>query len=89
MHWYDCYVEKVPGVQGGEPVLAGTRTPVRSVVGYYHVYAGDLKEVGRALSHLQMYHIGAALDYYRDHQGEIDSLTQSNEDALQQFLSKS
>ncbi|MGH2461850.1 MAG: DUF433 domain-containing protein [Chloroflexota bacterium] len=28
---YDRSIEKVPGVQGGEPVIKGTRTPVRTV----------------------------------------------------------
>jgi uncharacterized protein (DUF433 family) len=30
--WYDRYVEKVAGVQGGEPVITGSRTPVRTIV---------------------------------------------------------
>lgn len=86
MQWYDQYVKKVTGVQGGEPVIAGTRTPVRSIVGYFNVYNGDLNEVQRALSHLSLYHIGAALDYYRDHKAEIDAYIANNEAALNGFL---
>lgn len=86
MHWYDQYVEKVAGVQGGEPIIAGTRTPIRSIVGYSNIYDDDLAEVQRALSHLTAYQIGAALDYYRDHKAEIDGYIAANEAALNEFL---
>jgi uncharacterized protein (DUF433 family) len=86
MRWYDQYIEKVPGVQGGEPVIAGTRTPVRSVVGYDKIYHGDVAEVLRALSHLAPYQVGAALDYYRDHKSEIDAYVACNGEALRQFV---
>ena len=86
MHWYDRYIEKTPGVQGGEPVIAGTRTPVRSVVGYNNIYNGDVTEVLRALSHLFPYQVGAALDYYRDHKSEIDAYIACNYVALRQFV---
>jgi uncharacterized protein (DUF433 family) len=86
VHWYDQYIEKVPGLQGGEPVIAGTRTPVQSVIGYDNIYNGDLTEIQRALSHLALYQIGAALDYYRDHQAEVDVYVARNDEALHQFL---
>lgn len=44
--WYDRYIQKIPGVQGGEPVLAGTRTPVRTIVQMCkEAYPGNLSEV--------------------------------------------
>jgi uncharacterized protein (DUF433 family) len=86
MHWCDRYIEQIPGIQGGEPVIAGTRTPVRSVVGYDKIYHGDVAEVLRALSHLSAYQVGAALDYYRDHKSEIDVYITQNEEAFQRFM---
>lgn len=32
MDWFEPFVTKIQGVQGGAPVLAGTRTPVGTVV---------------------------------------------------------
>jgi uncharacterized protein (DUF433 family) len=87
MHWYDQYIEKIPGIQGGEPIISGTRTPVRSVIGYYKTYDGDLTEISRALSHLAPHQIGAALDYYRDHQLEIDAYVTKNDEALLRHFS--
>jgi len=83
MHWYDRYVEKVPGVQGGEPVITGTRTPVRALVElFYVVYPSNLSEVRRALSHLDQTHIEAGLAYYKDHQAEIDGHIARHEEAF-------
>lgn len=74
MEWYEQYIKRVPGVQGGEPIIAGTRTPVRSVVvQYFEVYRGDLAEVQRALLHLTETQINAAIAYYAAHRAEIDA----------------
>lgn len=73
MAWYDSYVHRVPGVQGGYPVVKGTRTPVRSVVTYYfHLYNRNLHEVQRALPHLTPNQIRAALSYYRRNRSIVD-----------------
>ena len=83
MAWYDRYIEKVAGVQGGEPVVAGTRTPVRTIAELYNrVYPNDLGEVHRALSHLDPEQIEAALAYYRDHRAEIDAHTERHRAAM-------
>lgn len=83
VNWYDRYIEKIPGVQGGEPVIAGTRTPVRAIAElFYSVYPGDMKELRRALSHLDNTQIEAGLDYYRDHQAEIDGHMARHREAL-------
>ncbi len=56
-----------PGVQGGYPCVAGTRTPVRTIVIHYREnYPGDLDEVMRALPHLTREQVQAALDYYAE-----------------------
>ncbi len=72
--WYDHFIEKVPGVQGGEPIIVGTRTPVRTIIQMYQTaYPGDLTEIGHALPHLTRRQIRAALAYYRDHPVEIEA----------------
>jgi len=81
--WYHQYIQKVPGVQGGEPVVAGTRTPVRAVVELFRdVYPGDWQELQRSLSHLSLTQLKAALAYYRDHPDEIDGHIERHRKAL-------
>lgn len=82
--WYDRYIRTIPGVQGGEPVLAGTRTPVRTIVQMSkEAYPGNLSEVECALPHLTHEQGKAALDYYQDHQGEIDAHIERHAAAFQ------
>jgi uncharacterized protein (DUF433 family) len=86
--WYEKYITKTPGVQGGEPCVKGTRTPVRSIVGYFcQIYPGDLTQVQRALPHLNCKELEAALAYYDAHRDEIDGHIRSQAEALQRFLS--
>jgi uncharacterized protein (DUF433 family) len=84
--WFDAYITRTPGVQGGEPVLAGTRTPVRTVAVLFHVtYPGDQERVARALPHLRAAQIDAALAYYDCHRNEIDQLIEENRKAFEAF----
>ena len=72
-------VERRPGVCGGEPVLVGTRTPVRAIV--EHVRLGDeVEDILEHLPHLSAEQIYAALDYYRNYRQEIDDLIELNND---------
>jgi uncharacterized protein (DUF433 family) len=74
-------------VQGGEPVLRGTRTPVRTVVILYErVYDHDEAEVRRALSHLSAAQIGAALTYCAQHRPEIVRHIERHERALHEAV---
>jgi uncharacterized protein (DUF433 family) len=83
---YAGYVEKVPGVQGGEPVIAGTRTPVRTIVQMFKsAYPGNLSEIAGALPHLTWDQIEAALDYYQDHTAEIDAHIERHAVALKKL----
>jgi uncharacterized protein (DUF433 family) len=69
------YITSSPGVQGGEPVIRDTRTPVRTVGVLFHdVYSGDRDAVQRALPHLSCEEIDAALSYYDAHRQQIDAL---------------
>lgn len=84
MRWFDAFIDQVPGVQGGAPVVKGTRTPVRTVVAfYYQAYSGDLAQVRDALPHLTEAQVCACLAYYDAHQHEIDEDNRRHEKALE------
>jgi uncharacterized protein (DUF433 family) len=72
-------IERRPDVCDGEPVLTGTRTPVRAIV--EHVRLRDrVNDILEHLPYLTAEHIHAALDYYRSHKQEIDDLIELNND---------
>ena len=66
-----AYIECVEGVQGGQPVISGTRTPVKSIVVYHHMGSAP-EEIQTKLSHLNLAQIYDALSYYYDHKDELD-----------------
>lgn len=65
------YVIQKEGVQGGKPVITGTRTPVCSIV-FYHKMGDTPEEIMDKLPHLTLPKIYDALSYYYDNQEEID-----------------
>ena len=65
------YITCSPDVCGGQPVLAGTRTPVKSIVGYYKM-GMSVEEILEGLPHLSPAQVFAALSYYHDHQAGIE-----------------
>ena len=69
-----------PRVQGGEPVIRGTRVPVRSIVIATEEYRGDLEQVGHAFS-IDVTAVHAALEYYHQHEREIQELIEKHERA--------
>lgn len=83
---FDEHIAHYDGVQGGAGVVAGTRTPVRSVVAQYELAGGDLREVLRALPHLNEQAVRAALAYYEQHRAEIDADVARHQHALEAFL---
>lgn len=81
--WFDTYITKITGIQGGQPVIVGTRTPVQTVAVLFHItYPGDRDEVARALEHLHPEQIDAALAYYDHHRDEIDAYISENRNAF-------
>ena len=66
-----AYIERVENVQGGRPVIKGTRTPVRSIV-IYHRMGSIPEEIQIKLPHLNLAQIYDALSYYYDFKDEID-----------------
>ena len=66
-------------ILNGVPIIAGTRTPVRSVAGYYQM-GMTVDEVLQAMPHLTAAEVHGALAYYFDHQKEIDGDIARNSD---------
>ena len=71
------YVESVPTVLGGEPVVQNTRTPVRAIVERWK-FGESVEELIRSLPHLRLAQIFDALGYYDDHREEIDKYIELN-----------
>lgn len=72
------HIVRNPAIVGGEPVIAGTRIPVRSVVVLDRLYH-DFAYVCSAFPTASHEGIREALDYYRTHREEIDRLIAANE----------
>jgi len=76
------YVIRDPKIQGGEPIIRGTRFPVRSVV-FYVIKEGMLpEEVAREFPQLSLSSIYDALSYYYDNKEEIENLLENQKESL-------
>lgn len=71
------YVESVPDILSGEPVVKTTRTPVRAVVERWK-FGESAEEILRSLPHLRLAQIFDALGYYDDHREEIEKYIELN-----------
>ena len=72
-----CYIVKDDSILGAEPIIKGTRTPVRAVVELWRLgYAPE--EIPRDLPHLTLAAVFDALSYYSDHQSEINAHIEAN-----------
>ncbi|MBC7263403.1 MAG: DUF433 domain-containing protein [Chloroflexi bacterium] len=65
------YITRQPGVCDGRPIIKGTRTPVKAIVGYYKLGL-SVEEILEGLPHLTPAQVYEALCYYHDHQSEIE-----------------
>ncbi len=72
-----AYIECVEGVQGGQPVISGTRTPVKSIVVHHHMGSAP-EEIQIKLSHLSLAQIYDALSYYYDNKDAMDRVIESD-----------
>lgn len=71
------YVVTDPDILSGEPIIEGTRTPVRAIVELWR--QGTLaEEIPSHLPHLSLAQVFDALSYYSDHQGEINAHIERN-----------
>jgi len=60
-----------PAVHGGEPIVAGTATPVRAIAELFN-QGMAAEEIPLHLPHLQLAQVFAALGYYLSHRQQID-----------------
>lgn len=71
------YITSVPGILSGEPIIKGTRTPVRAIVENWRLgYAPE--EIPLHLPHLTLAQVFDALSYYSDNPAEINSFIERN-----------
>ena len=66
------YVERRPEVQGGRPVIKGSRFPVSSIV-LNHRRGLSVDEILREFPQLTPAEVYDSLSYYYDHRSEIDA----------------
>ena len=65
------YIVRIPDVQGGRPVVKGTRIPVKAIVGYYRM-GMSVEEILEGLPVLTPAQVYEALSYYHDHAAEVE-----------------
>jgi len=70
-------IASILAIHGGEPVLAGTATPVRAIAELWN-QGMAAEEIPLHLPHLKLDQVFAALHYYLSHRDEIDKFIQAN-----------
>ena len=71
------YITSNDQILSGEPVIRGTRTPVRAIVDLWR--QGSVpEEICRHLPHLNLAQVFDALSYYSDHQDEMNAHIERN-----------
>jgi len=73
-HYYIVSDERI---LKGEPIVKGTRTPVRAIVEIYRLGTVP-EEIPNRLPHLTLAQVFDALSYYSDHQDEINAYIERN-----------
>lgn len=71
------YIVSDPDILGGEPIVDGTRTPVRAVVELWR-HGISPEEIPAQLPHLTLAQVFDALSYYSDHQDDINRAIERN-----------
>ncbi len=71
------YIVKDDRILSAEPIIAGTRTPVRAVVELWRLGLTP-EEIQRELPHLTPAGIFDALSYYSDHKEDINLYIERN-----------
>lgn len=72
-----CYVVTDDEILGGEPIVKGTRTPVRAVVELWRMGIAA-EQIPASLPHLTLAQVFDALSYYSDHQDRINAYIERN-----------
>jgi len=72
-----CHIVKNTDILSGEPIIKGTRTPVRAIVEMWRLGVAA-EEIPHRLPHLVLAQVFDALSYYLDHQAEINNYIDRN-----------
>ncbi|MDJ1170790.1 MULTISPECIES: DUF433 domain-containing protein [Roseofilum] len=72
------YVTRNPEILGGEPIIIGTRTSVRAIVGFWKMNIQP-EEILDHLPHLTLAQVFDALSFYCDHRAGIDEYIEKNQ----------
>ena len=72
-----CYIVKDNEILSGEPIIKGTRTPVRAIVETWRLGVSP-EEIPQGLPHLTLAQVFDALSYYSDYQSEINGYIERN-----------
>ena len=74
-----AYITTDEAILSGEPIIKGTRTPVRAIVELYRLGISP-EEIPSHLPHLNLAQIFDALSYYNGHADEINGYIIQNQD---------
>ncbi|MBD2611301.1 hypothetical protein VF14_29810 [Nostoc linckia z18] len=71
------YIVRDNQILGGEPIIKGTRTPVRAIVETWRMGVAP-EEIPIGMPHLTLAQVFSALSYYSDRQEEINDYIKRN-----------
>ena len=72
-----CHIVRNDEILSGEPIIKGTRTPVRAIVEMWRIGVSP-EEIPHRLPHLTLAQVFDALSYYLDCQAEINKYIELN-----------
>ena len=72
------YIIRNPEILSGEPIIVGTRTSVRAIVGLWRLGIMP-EEIPNHLPHLTLAQVFDALSFYLDCQAEINEYIERNQ----------
>ena len=65
------YVTRQPGILSGEPIIRGTRTPVRAIIETWRL-GTPIEEIPQHLPHLTLAQVFDAMSFYQDNMDEVN-----------------
>ena len=71
------YIVRDDRILKGEPIIKGTRTPVRAIIETWCMGIAP-EEIPAGMPHLTLAQVFDALSYYSDHQNEINNYIECN-----------
>jgi uncharacterized protein (DUF433 family) len=72
-----CYIVTDDRILSGEPIIKGTRTPVRAIVENWRMGIAP-EEIPTHLPHLTLAQVFDALSYYSDHTDQVNGYIERN-----------